>query len=141
MTDLSWPSCGFHLELRVAQLAHSTQFYRNLFDREPRAVIPQKYSLFEFWNLQLLLLTGKSEKVKYGFQLHSIEQLNLWEKQLSEREIAFEQQHMDHPALGVTETALNITDPDGHRCSFYVLLRLQPLPSPTTGRDRDSQSF
>ncbi|MBC7881262.1 MAG: hypothetical protein H7Y37_08000 [Anaerolineae bacterium] len=140
MSDLSWPSCGFHLELRVAQLERSTQFYRNFFDREPRAVIPKKYSLFEFWNLQLLLLAGKAEKVRFGFQLHSVEQLSLWEKQLFEREISVTRQQMHHPELNTTETALNIIDPDGNRCSFYVLLRAQPLPAPTTGLDSDSQS-
>jgi hypothetical protein len=139
MSDPSQPILGFHLELRVADLDNSSQFYRNLFHREPKMIVPAKYSLFEFWDLQLLLLAGNSETVRFGFQLHSLEQLNLWEKQLMQRTIITERQQMHHLELGVMETTLNTTDPDGHRCSFYVLSP-QLAPEPTTGLGSDSQS-
>jgi hypothetical protein len=139
MSDPSQPILGFHLELRVAHLADSTQFYRTLFHREPRATVSEKYSLFEFWDLQLLLLTGKSEKVRFGFQLHSIEQLNLWEKQLTQKEIITKRKQIHYLELGATEIALNITDLDGHHCSFYVLTP-QPVPAAITGLGSDSQS-
>lgn len=139
MSDPSQPILGFHLELRVTHLASATQFYRNLFNRDPKTTAFEKYSLFEFWDLQLLLLIGKSEIVRFGFQLHSIEQLNLWEKQLIQREIKTERQQIHHQELGAIETALNVKDPDGHRCSFYVLTP-QPVPAAITDRDSGSQS-
>jgi hypothetical protein len=139
MSDPSQPILGFHLELRVTYLPDSTQFYRNLFNRDPKTTISEKYSLFEFWDLQLLLLIGKSETVRFGFQFHSLEQLNLWEKQLSQKEIITKRKQIHYLELGATETALNVKDPDGHRCSFYVLSP-QPLPEPTTGLGNDSQS-
>jgi hypothetical protein len=139
MSDPSQPILGFHLELRVTHLADSTQFYQNLFHREPKTTAFEKYSLFEFWNLQLLLIGGTPEIVRFGFQLHSIEQLSLWEKQLIQRKITTERKQMYHQELCATETALNVTDPDGHRCSFYVL-SLQPVPAAITDRDSGSQS-
>jgi hypothetical protein len=139
MSDPSQPILGFHLELRVADLANSSQFYRNLFHREPKMIVPEKYSLFEFWDLQLLLLPGKSQTVRFGFRLHSLEQLNLWERQLIQRTIITERQQMHHQELDVMETALNVKDPDGNRCSFYVLSP-QPVPAAIIDLDSNSQS-
>jgi len=110
---------AIHLELRVQDLARAQAFYGRVFDGLAQG--DGTFSLFNASGLQLLLLVGEvRQPVRFGFQVEP-EQLPLWRGGLSQRGIDFEERGFDHPVLGLRETALLITDPDGHRCSFYAL--------------------
>jgi len=114
---------AFHLELRVQELERSVHFYRHLLAVEPHAVVGGEYALFEVWNLQLLLLVGEGAAVRFGFRLADAAELVGYEARWQAAGLTFVRREFAHPTLGMTEIADNFHDPDGHRCSFYVLTR------------------
>lgn len=108
-----------HLELRVSDLTRSSAFYQIVLAVAP--MYEQAYALFCAYGLELLLYEGQVSPVRFGFCLSSEAELVSLEQYLHSRELEPVRREFYHPGLGVTETALNLTDPDGHRCSFYYL--------------------
>lgn len=124
---------AFHLELRVRALEASIAFYRCLLTSEPTAVVAGKYALFDTDNLQLLLRVSavQAEPVHFGFRLSDEPALAALEVQWCGAGLPFTRHQFDHRSLAMTEIADNLDDPDGHRCSFYVL---RPSPAETDPR-------
>jgi catechol 2,3-dioxygenase-like lactoylglutathione lyase family enzyme len=114
---------AFHLELPVGDLGRSVRFYRQLLECPPLAHAPGQYALFDVWGLQLLLRVAEvSRPVRFGFRLGGAAQLRALEGRWQAEGLGFERREWFHPALCATEFAANLHDPDGHRCSFYVLV-------------------
>ncbi len=111
---------AIHLELRVQDIDRATQFYHQVFDSPPQGE-PGTYSLFTVHGLELLLLVGGVYPVRFGLRLASLADLHALNQQLQARGLTPQSHQFNHPALNLMEHALNLTDPDGHRCSFYHL--------------------
>ncbi|AGY58294.1 VOC family protein [Gloeobacter kilaueensis] len=110
-----------HLELRATDLLRSERFYHQLFDAPPTVNHSAGFVLFTVYGAELLVLPGTVVPVRFGFRLARQADLDALARRCSARSLPFERRQFDHPALARREVALNFVDPDGHRCSFYLL--------------------
>ncbi len=117
-----------HIELRVRDLDASVAFYSQVFGVEPEYREGASYALFSLQGLDLLLLTGEVSITRFGFKLADEQALGPLVEALSQQGLETVRRQFYHPALKMNEVAVNLTDPDGHRCSFYCLVGEQADP-------------
>lgn len=112
-----------HIELGAADLARSQAFYERMLNRRAQVGSEAGYVLFDVFGLELLLLLrGRVLPVRFGWKLLDERVLEALAKRFGTQGIAFERREFTYAALGAREVALNLHDPDGHRCSFYCLI-------------------
>ncbi|MBW4699101.1 MAG: hypothetical protein KME03_14615 [Aphanocapsa lilacina HA4352-LM1] len=111
-----------HIELGTADLVRSQAFYERMLNGRAQVGSEAGYVLFAVYGLELLLLKGRVLPVRFGWKLADEQALEALAERFSTQGIAFERREFTHAALGAREVALNLHDPDGHRCSFYCLI-------------------